>query len=493
MRRYLTGEEMLQDPHCMGCRIGWSQSVVFKAVGQSFVNKELVAHRRKVLLEREKSKIPDTQEFAIARRDLPILQQEYNNEREAFESRVRDLRTNWIRRNADKMNKIREFKNIVNTDGTHAKETRRSAFVHKCTFEGCEGFLSSSWKCGVCDNYTCKDCGKNRGNSTDQGHVCLEDDIASFSLIRSQCKPCPKCACQIYKIEGCDQMWCTMCQTPFSWRTGLEILGNVIHNPHFFEWQRNRSLTGEIPRQPQDLACGGRISVHDVSHASNAIFGLGWEGATGARAGPLIGSNEPNVFLSFMYWLLMLKNHIGEVDMPYLRPRAEVVDIEDKLLLSDFIVNKIDEKILCQKLGIKDKKRRFNAEYYDILETFTTVVEDMLRKICELAVREISRSSNGVHRARVETLEKVVELNELAQYLIKSVTALNKNYSYGQTRFKNELIELQNSIGYLFERMSQPRLWNQEWIPSSIKFPPREWTPPRGCEPWHRADYELHY
>jgi len=482
VRRYLTAEDMLQDPHCMGCRIGWSQSVVFKAVGQSFANKNLIEHRRKVLVEREKSKIPQTQEFAVARRDLPILEEEYSQNRIAFEESIRKLRQEWIDKNSHKMVKIKRMKRIVYPNSNEARS--RSVFVHKCSLESCEGFLSQAWKCGVCETYTCKDCGKNVGTRARlEEHVCLEDDVATFSLIMSQCKPCPKCACRIYKTEGCDQMWCTMCQTPFSWRTGLEIVGNVIHNPHYFEWQRNRSATGEIPRQPEDMPCGGRVGVHEITHACNYIFRVGWDSGMSAKADPLIRSdNNGSLFLSFMYWLLMKKNHYADVEMRTLQPRDDVIQMEDKKLLSDFIVNTIDERTLGQKLGIKDKKRRFNAEYYGILETFTTVIGDMIQKM-RIATTQVGRDADSrcvIHKVRVETLSGIVELSELAEYLTKSVDTLCQNYGYAQSKFKNDLKDLQKCIGYLFQRTSVPKEWKSEWIPRSVVIPEENWWPPRG-------------
>jgi hypothetical protein len=46
----------------------------------------------------------------------------------------------------------------------------------------------------------------------------------------------------INRVSGCDQMYCTLCEVPFSWATGQVVQG-VIHNPHFFE--RLRELRQE--------------------------------------------------------------------------------------------------------------------------------------------------------------------------------------------------------------------------------------------------------
>jgi hypothetical protein len=62
-------------------------------------------------------------------------------------------------------------------------------------------------------------------------------------------------------------MWCTQCHTAFSWRTGEKVNGNV-HNPHFYEFQRNRGNTG---RELGDVPCGGRPHLHEVRQAFHNI------------------------------------------------------------------------------------------------------------------------------------------------------------------------------------------------------------------------------
>ena len=54
-------------------------------------------------------------------------------------------------------------------------------------------------------------------------------------------------------VRNCDQMYCTQCHTAFSWKTG-RIETGVVHNPHYFEYQRAR---GTLARQPGDVPCGG--------------------------------------------------------------------------------------------------------------------------------------------------------------------------------------------------------------------------------------------
>ena len=92
-------------------------------------------------------------------------------------------------------------------------------------------------------------------------------------MLRKETKNCPVCAATIYKISGCYQMFCTQCKIAFSWKTG-EIEKGVIHNPHFYQYQRE---AGQNIRNPQEVPCGGipeyytfRLRVRNAFH-NNSI------------------------------------------------------------------------------------------------------------------------------------------------------------------------------------------------------------------------------
>ena len=61
-------------------------------------------------------------------------------------------------------------------------------------------------------------------------------------------------------VKNCDQMWCTQCHTAFSWKTGK--IETTIHNPHFYEWQRQN---GTVVRNPNDIECGRELRQNTVS------------------------------------------------------------------------------------------------------------------------------------------------------------------------------------------------------------------------------------
>jgi hypothetical protein len=131
----------------------------------------------------------------------------------------------------------------------------------KCPDSDCRGFLSTQWKCGLCEKWACNECHVIKGDTRDADHTCDPDTLATAQLLSKDTKSCPKCSTPIHKIEGCDQMWCTQCHTGFSWRRGT--IENSIHNPHYYEWQRQNN-GGRAPRNAGDFECGRDISGRNV-------------------------------------------------------------------------------------------------------------------------------------------------------------------------------------------------------------------------------------
>ena len=44
-------------------------------------------------------------------------------------------------------------------EGNEEKEEKRK-FIRRCTRDNCQGFLSTAWKCGICEFYSCPKCFK---------------------------------------------------------------------------------------------------------------------------------------------------------------------------------------------------------------------------------------------------------------------------------------------------------------------------------------------
>ena len=139
----------------------------------------------------------------------------------------------------------------------------KSQFVRKCADPECHGFLSSRWKCGLCDKWTCSDCHelKVKDHEANDDHKCDPNNVATAQLLSKDTKGCPKCQTPITHDGGCDQMWCVQCHVAFSWKTGQ--IETKIHNPHYYEWRRNN---GGLAREPGDIVCGNELN-HELPNS----------------------------------------------------------------------------------------------------------------------------------------------------------------------------------------------------------------------------------
>ncbi len=241
------------EPQCMNpeCKHEWTLEFLSEVTPKSFHNKEYRNHRVNILISRERSILPETQ---------PMVEEE-------LEKRKREKEIQLINQKKQLLQKqIRELErcayNLRYENNRQGEKTERRHFVKACPVDECRGFLSSQWKCGLCETWVCSKCHGIKEAKNDENHTCNEDEVKTAELFRKSAKPCPGCAVPIFKIEGCDQMWCVTCHTPFSWRTGKKATG-TIHNPHYYEWQRKQN-GGVAPRVAGDVRCGGLPRDHTI-------------------------------------------------------------------------------------------------------------------------------------------------------------------------------------------------------------------------------------
>lgn len=159
----------------------------------------------------------------------------FNEKREKlqpYHDRVKEIR--------EEDEQDREYTGIVNQ-----KRENHYTFVKQCSGDNCKGFLENNptdkgWKCTLCEKLTCRRCQQ----PLEKGHKCDEGIIENLKEIKKDTKPCPKCGTGIFKVDGCDVMFCISCQTYFSWNSG-KIFKRALHNPDAVRWMREqgRSIT----------------------------------------------------------------------------------------------------------------------------------------------------------------------------------------------------------------------------------------------------------
>lgn len=262
VKQYVTG--IMVDPDCMNCHIPWNREFFDVQFTKKFIQTEYKTHREDVLVEREKSLLPET--IALAerekvRRDNMKLLDELTKKKHELQNELisLDKLIATVRR------KVYYQYDDPNNEAESSNAAEKRTFTKGCPKEDCRGFLSTQWKCGICETCVCPDCHEIKACMNDALHVCTKENVETAKTIMKETRSCPKCAAMIYRSSGCDLMWCTMCHTSFSWKNGKELAVRNNHNPEYLEWIR-RNNNGVVPRAPGDipLTCGGLPEYREI-------------------------------------------------------------------------------------------------------------------------------------------------------------------------------------------------------------------------------------
>jgi hypothetical protein len=187
-QRYLLMEN---EPKCMSneCNRQWTPEFIALKFTKKFINSDLKTHREKTLFDKQRALLPSTQPLV----ENILKREDYQRKINAAAEVVNKARV--------EMNKIQsEYYRFVNT-GQSTQE--RATFTRACPDSECRGFLSSQWKCGLCNKWSCPTCHEVKGMERDCEHTCNPDSVATANLLNSDTKPCPKCGEGIFKIDGC--------------------------------------------------------------------------------------------------------------------------------------------------------------------------------------------------------------------------------------------------------------------------------------------------
>jgi len=395
--RYLL--ETSDDAHCMSCRKGWSRENLVANFTQKFVTRTYKQRREELLFEREKSLMPATQPFVECEKKIRKYNDELTERRAAHEEEQRkwiafstkpisywtellettdefEARVEGHRRSEEQ----RKIVNCIVVDIQHVEwiqhrlamilhggqlETEKRPFVRACPYQDCRGFLSTAWKCGMCEMWSCPTCHEVKGPDKDTEHTCNPDNVATARLLDRDSRHCPKCASSIFKINGCDQMWCTQCHTAFSWRTGRVETG-VVHNPHYFEAQR---LLGRLPRAHGDVPCGG---FPDWPPVAQRLI----------NASQFSKNTIRNAYRSFghAYHHLIPRYRVNE--------QEENRDLRIKLMIGD-----MNEEEFKRRIQQREKARQRKTDIRQVLEMYTAVVNDLFQMYIQDSQLEILSNS----------------------------------------------------------------------------------------------------
>jgi hypothetical protein len=253
-------------PNCMECHKEFQREFLVDSFTLKFVSKDWKEHRERVMLQKERALLPTRQPIA----EMVKRKNDLTTQCNTILEQINALRSHHYTCTIEKNHLEYRIRVGPAADASlPAAQREHAAFVRPCpnTAANCRGFLSTQWKCNLCSMWTCKDCHEMKGAAQDTPHVCDADNLASAKLIDAETRACPKCGARVYKISGCNQMFCTACNDcAFDWVTGR--IETVIHNPHYYEFQRQLN-GGQAPRVPGDILCGREIDHMTITVVTN--------------------------------------------------------------------------------------------------------------------------------------------------------------------------------------------------------------------------------
>ena len=364
VRTYLLSSA--NEPHCMKCNVNWTAKFLL-ILKKNWLHDVYRRHREKLLCDIELSKVAesmhDAERYMAGKKQDKV---------------THELRTKWdlAKVELDKINKEMQESHRISIalkSGKAEKEEEKKEFFMPCPAINCKGMLSTQYKCGICELFTCHDCHDVIGEKKTIEHTCDPNNIASATAIKKETKQCPGCHNRIYRVEGCSQMWCTGCHTAFDWNTGRKVVTNQLHNPHWIEYQRALN-NGTAPRAPGDVPCGGLCTRHNVHTLIRNKINYN-------RTSPKTLDDHNKEQLAIM--LRGIHSIVEDIIYNRVRElRTNVQSLRDfKNKRIQYIVGEITKEELSEHIFRSDKTRQKQSELLNVYELLGAVGIDFFNKI----------------------------------------------------------------------------------------------------------------
>ena len=423
VKTYLLTQTAL--PHCMSCKNQWDDAECDDKLG-NFMHGKYRIHRKFMLFEGERAKIPET---------MTAVENYLNVNKWSEKVREKDKEIEIL---SVQMSKLRKARHKLITEieivkkGGDIKEKDKKVFIRACPQNDCNGFLSSQWKCAVCKINVCSECYEIK---EEEEHACDENILATAKVLKKDSKACPGCSAMIFKISGCDQMWCTQCHIAFSWKSGKRVNGGV-HNPHYYQWAREN---GGAVRQPGAAGpCGGLPAFHyyigKIRNYNNTYSEFLRQSKFFSE---MDRRNNSSNFIEWNRFTEMLWNeHYLQMILTYLLDRVFILhesvthfihheinrlreacqrQVDNKLLRIQYITKEKDEKTIKTTLLRRDnlfKKKNAMLQIYELAgQVFTESIVSTTQNPC---------ASN--------IYEQIIKCEKLRQYCNKELVKVSKIY-----------------------------------------------------------------
>ena len=398
-RRYLVST--IEEAHCMACRQTWDVHFLYTQFTKKFVNDVWWVHRVRCMVDREKSLLPNAMHYVKMVNRVYVLRSKINHLQHEL---IQLKRKCMVTKHGEPQDHVKQIikekkkqkkkyssefiQNIFHDDPEFQKQffvprdvddsiaynyhqlgdQKQPKMIERCTWPcpqtGCRGFLDSRFYCHLCHTHVCSRCHAIKGQGEDDdikhSHTCKEDDIKSVTQKKRNTCSCPNCNVLIYRISGCDQMWCTQCFIPFDFKT-REIITGRIHNPHYFDHLFN-TMENKHHNQPapNDLECNLHIRL---------VMGI-------------FRDNRFEFFKSICYSIY----HYRDVILRQYIQNRDFIDyrVSNMVLRVKYLLHRISEADWLKQIKTNEKLRLFFTAVIPVYVTWFETCLDNLLKIQQI-------------------------------------------------------------------------------------------------------------
>jgi hypothetical protein len=381
-------------PSCPHCNKLWSFEFILRNLSKDFKQNVYFPFYANQKFEEEKQLLPMTQPIATLHKrrcEINELLSTYPTKKQIEKIRNPEIRNEKMLKYLNEKQVLeKERRGILELMERTPKQQPKEVeiviprYIMKCREENCKGFVSNTYCCELCHQSVCKHCLEI---VISPEHRCNRETLRSVSLIAEITKPCPECFVPIMKKDGCNDMFCNICGTPFHWVTGKKITG-MFHNPHEIEWL--------LKHPEQDFGC--------IEPTLNDFL----------RVVRIKLYNSPYIHHNRITSIFTKMNHIEYVVLPSLRP-----NIRDKIKMNqdlriDYLLNKITDDEFRSKLLFREKKTMKLESIYNIIQLFHTIYQDFVKRIIHLPNQTLQDILNEYYKASEyieDLLDKCVSIH----------------------------------------------------------------------------------
>jgi hypothetical protein len=374
-------------PSCVSCKKQFNEDFFYENFSDSFIKKKYKKHRENVLFKIEEALLPETQPHVERIKKCEKLQDEFY----VIKMQIAELKK--------KQDLIRQkIRNIQDEDIKDGDSDDEKIVMCPCPVNDCRGYVNNKYRCGICEVKACSQCREVK----EKEHKCDPNTVKTVEELKKNCKNCPNCMTPIYKISGCDQMFCVKCKVAFDWKTG-KVESGLIHNPHYFEWLRDN---GGVPRNPHNRECGGLVDAHVIYTTMSGLVDM---------------YVDENITL-YQYIMNLYREclHIQEVILPRL---PTVMDNQsNRDLRIEYLMKKIDKDEFMKKIQKREHDNTKLIEYRQIVEMYYNVFNDLLNKLVH------DKTRTNVDTFQAMSLKFVDDEKRIKEYTNNEVKKLKKKY-----------------------------------------------------------------